>query len=383
MTSHLQHKDAVSMRQLDRAANQPTQEKRNRFSRPLHGFTLVELLVVIAIIGVLIALLLPAIQSAREAARRSQCMNNLKQIGLGMLNHESAKKHFPPGQFKPAGLSVKRALAWSVWHLPYIEQQGIFDRIDFKFSVTEVPNNLPDLAGPSNMVIDVYRCPSTARLQEFRGADGRLQGLPNPSGPNGHTGNGMGVIDYMGMPGPDQGVINRVSGIAYDKEEGNFLPYLPGRGILMRLDANSTPCPGPAATCSAPVVKPKEIIDGMTYTIMVVESTGRGAEEQLSCNGPNTLLTDEFSGAWASEKNVSRVKLDPDPTMGRQVCSQFVSAINPPEQYQFAYEEFFSDHPGGVQNLRCDGSVQFMSDDTARDVYFALVTRDGGELVLD
>lgn len=351
--------------------------------QPKAAFTLVELLVVIAIIGVLIALLLPAIQSAREAARRSQCMNNLKQIGLGMLNHESTKKYFPPGQFKPAGLPIKRALAWSVWHLPYIEQQGIFDRFDLKYSVTEAPNNMPDLSGPANMVIDVYRCPSTARLQTFRGADGRLQGLPAPSGPNGHTGNGLAVIDYMGIPGPDVDIVNKASGLKYSKEEGNFLAYVPGRGILMRLDANPTPCPGSSVACSAPVVKPKEIIDGMTYTIMIVESTGRGAEEQLSCNGPNTPLTDEFSGAWASEKNVSRVKLDPDPTVGKQICGQFVSAINPPENLQFAYEEFFSDHPGGVQTLRCDGSVQYMVNETARDVYFALITRDGGELVLE
>ena len=72
------------------------------------AFTLVELLVVVAIIGVLVALLLPAVQAAREAARRTQCTSNLKQIGLGMLNYESSRKHFPPGQFKPAGLTEKR-----------------------------------------------------------------------------------------------------------------------------------------------------------------------------------------------------------------------------------------------------------------------------------
>jgi prepilin-type N-terminal cleavage/methylation domain-containing protein len=354
-----------------------------RSARSQKAFTLVELLVVIAIIGVLVALLLPAIQSAREAARRSQCMSNLKQIGLGMLNHESAKKHFPPGQFKPAGLSIKRSLAWSVWHLPYIEQQNVFDRIDLKFSVTEAPNNLPDLSGPSNVVIDVYRCPSASRLQQFRGQDGRLTGLPEPSGANGHTGNGMACIDYMGIPGPDQGVINKVSGIAYDLEEGNFLPYVPGRGILMRLDANPRLCTGSAMTCSSPVVKMNEIIDGTSYTMMVAESSGRGAEEQLNCNAENSLMTDEFSGAWASEKNISRVKLDPDPVVGRQICGQYLSAINPPEKFQFAYEEFFSDHPGGVQTLRCDGSVQYLRDDTDRDIYFALTTRDGGEIVLE
>ncbi|MBD14236.1 MAG: hypothetical protein CMJ72_03605, partial [Planctomycetaceae bacterium] len=88
------------------------------------GFTLVELLVVIAIIGVLIALLLPAVQAAREAARRSQCSNNLKQIGLGLLNYESARGHFPPGQYKPENVNEKSAYSWSVWHLPYIEQQA-------------------------------------------------------------------------------------------------------------------------------------------------------------------------------------------------------------------------------------------------------------------
>jgi prepilin-type N-terminal cleavage/methylation domain-containing protein len=347
------------------------------------AFTLVELLVVIAIIGVLVALLLPAIQAAREAARRSQCMNNLKQIGLGMLNYESSKKTFPPGQFKPAGLSVKRALAWPVWHLPYIEQQNVFDRIDMKVSVTQAPNNQPDLSGPTNAVIDTYLCPSVSRRQLYRGQDGRLTGLPEPGSQGDHNGNGLACIDYMGIPGPDEGIINKTSGMAYDKEEGNFLAYKPGRGILMRLDANPTPCPGATPTCSAPVVKMKHIIDGTTYTMMVAESSGRGAEEQINCNGENTPMTDEFSGAWASEKNVSRVKLDPDPAVGKQYCGQWVSAVNPPEKFQFAYEEFFSDHPGGLQTLRCDGSVQYLRDDTARDVYFALCTRDGGELVVE
>jgi prepilin-type N-terminal cleavage/methylation domain-containing protein len=86
------------------------------------AFTLVELLVVIAIIGVLVALLLPAIQAAREAARRTQCVNNLKQIGLGMLNFEKVRRTFPPGEFKPAGVNANGALAWSVWFLPYIEE---------------------------------------------------------------------------------------------------------------------------------------------------------------------------------------------------------------------------------------------------------------------
>jgi prepilin-type N-terminal cleavage/methylation domain-containing protein len=356
--------------------------KRIKKDRRVSAFTLVELLVVIAIIGVLVALLLPAIQAAREAARRSQCQNNLKQIGLGILNYESSKKHFPPGQFKPIGLSKAEALGWSVWQLPYIEQQAIFDRFDFTFNVAAHPNNRLDLSGPSNAVISTYLCPSTGRIQMYRGNDGRLNGLPEATSPTDLSGNGMGCIDYIGIPGPDMGIINRNSGIAYDREIGSFLPYEPGRGMLMRLESNPNRCfNNTTVDCSAPIVKFAEITDGSANTIIVAESTGRGTEEGLECSGENIPLTTEYSGAWASLKSISRVKLDPDPTIGRAQCNgERVSAINPPAKYQFAYEEFFSDHPGVVLTLRCDGSVQPLTDETNRDVYFALITRDGGEI---
>ena len=87
-----------------------------------HAFTLVELLVVIAIIGVLVALLLPAVQTAREASRRSQCANNIKQIGLGVANYESTYRAMPPGNYHSVFGS------WLVWILPYVEQQALRDR---------------------------------------------------------------------------------------------------------------------------------------------------------------------------------------------------------------------------------------------------------------
>src|SRR6478672_125855 len=95
-----------------------------------NGFTLVELLVVISIIGVLVGLLMPAVQSAREAARRSQCQNNLKQLGLALLNHESQQKRFPAGTVRPkvddGDPTGMASFGWSSHLLPYLEQKPVY-----------------------------------------------------------------------------------------------------------------------------------------------------------------------------------------------------------------------------------------------------------------
>src|SRR5690606_14007152 len=105
-----------------------------RSSRRSQGFTLVELLVVIATIGVLIALLIPAVQAARESARRTQCQNNFKQLGLALTNFESTQKKYPAGQrwSGPRALPDSYAIAWSVTILPNIEQQSVADSFDVK-----------------------------------------------------------------------------------------------------------------------------------------------------------------------------------------------------------------------------------------------------------
>lgn len=132
------------------------------------GFTLVELLVVIAIIGVLVALLLPAIQAAREAARRSQCLNNLKQLGLGVLNFESARKHLPPSA--NVDLTVTTTAnngSWGVHGriLDYIEQAGLKNVVDIETAW----DNQQAISG---LKIPVFQCPSDGKATEIRDAGG-------------------------------------------------------------------------------------------------------------------------------------------------------------------------------------------------------------------
>ncbi|MEM8945130.1 MAG: DUF1559 domain-containing protein [Planctomycetota bacterium] len=347
----------------------------NRSSYGIRAFTLVELLVVIAIIGVLVALLLPAIQAAREAARRAQCSSNLRQIGLGLLNYEAARKHFPPGQYKPANVKEKAAYAWSVWHLPYIEQQQIFDQIDFTAEAGEQPNNMPDYSGPTNAVISVYICPSTSRLQAFRSPDHRIEGIGDLK-----KGDGLGCLDYMGNKGPNPDLPNPYTGVQYGGGASTLSKLF--RGILLDIESgfdNSLDCFFSSRECSADVISVKQITDGLTNTMIVCESTGKGIEEELTPIGQeNDYNFDEPSGAWASLKNLSHIDISPDnPKLDT------TTAINPPEKVHFAVEEFFSDHPGGVQALMCDGSVHFMTDETDHMIYLALVSRDAEEPITD
>jgi prepilin-type N-terminal cleavage/methylation domain-containing protein/prepilin-type processing-associated H-X9-DG protein len=143
------------------ASHQKTAEKERFLMRAkkLRGFTLVELLVVIAIIGVLVALLLPAIQAAREAARRNQCVNNLKQMGIALQMHHDSKKFFPAGRNGkspgPGTATSPLPVSWAFQLLPYLEQTAIYDSLVKTARVDDILN-----ARAMRTPVDVYYCPS-------------------------------------------------------------------------------------------------------------------------------------------------------------------------------------------------------------------------------
>jgi prepilin-type N-terminal cleavage/methylation domain-containing protein len=162
----------------------PRQSAHARPSSRRRAFTLVELLVVIAIIGVLVALLLPAVQAAREAARRSQCQNNVKNIALACLNYESARKTLPPGGINTRVVQGS-GLAWTVLILPYIEQAGVSqDAVNkYKTSLDAYSSGMDAL---NKLLLPMYLCPSdqdlTNQREKFGNADRKGMSYAGVSG---------------------------------------------------------------------------------------------------------------------------------------------------------------------------------------------------------
>ncbi|RIK87893.1 MAG: hypothetical protein DCC67_01330 [Planctomycetota bacterium] len=320
------------------------------------AFTLVELLVVIAIIGVLVALLLPAVQSAREAARRSQCTNNLKQIGLGVLNYESSKKELPYNRYSGnygvpdsfwGGPQVNgpglpcRAWSWLSTILPHIEQQAVFQQ--GKIPEAPMPNN-PALEA----VIPALQCPSD-ELADYnplaRGNTWYVKGVRS-----------IGMTNYDGVMGAQSNVPLFFND---NVEGGGNEPWFNGNGV-MAIFAWQNP------------LGMENVEDGTSRTLMAGEQAFEISRASCGVDGKCYGL----GYAWFHSVEASATAAIPPnfAVPGQPIMDPNVDTF--PYRSQFGFNSM---HPGGLHFVYVDGSVHFINEDVELGVYHAMATIRGGE----
>jgi prepilin-type N-terminal cleavage/methylation domain-containing protein/prepilin-type processing-associated H-X9-DG protein len=308
------------------------------------GFTIIEVLVAIAIIGLLTALLLPAVQPAREAARRMSCSNNLKNFGLALHNYHGDHNTFPPGAVGPltpqfpqyAGLKQH---GLGTYLLPYLDQQSLASQYSRDASWFDLPNQTV-----VNTHLKIWQCPSAPTNRMMEGS------LPTLTPPPQVLFNGAAACgDYAGMGLVDaslaqSGLIDGPKGPR--DERGNY------EGVF----------PLNAVRCLA------DIRDGTTHTILMAECAGRPQLWQGRRAVPNKWVT---GGPWASRNLLWFRGATPDGTAFFGPCA--INCTNDREVYSF--------HPGGANAVFADGSVRFLSANINISVFARLVTRAGGEVV--
>lgn len=314
-------------------------------SRRLAGFTIVELLVVITIIGILIALLLPAVQAAREAARRMSCANNFRQVGIGLHNYHSAHECFPPGKLlwvagytpctTPGGSAYYVGWGWTSHILPYIEQQAVYDQFDFsKPSCTM--DMTPNASGSSNFQvcatrIPAYLCPSDPQNGELVAETSTGKNGENDDEDHRET-NIVGVSDPLDCW----------------CDGGDSLPkeYPVALGMM-------------AERRGAQV---SDVKDGTTNTFMAAEYTGGGRGSYKGLGWPTGGVIDMSNGING-----------PYTLPGGGAYAYYGPHAAGASSF----------HPGGCHCLMVDGSVQFLSQNMpaggTETVLYALTTRAGGE----
>ena len=267
---------------IDRAATAMCRHPSTKHSL---GFSLIELLVVITIIGVLISLLLPAVQAAREAARRTSCSNNMRQIGIALCSYDYTHKAFPIGCIEcrfgsnPNPVDMKM-IAWNVALLPYMERDAVWREFDYDYPAKHIKNQQA-----VKTVITTFLCPSTWRPSYTTG-DINKNGLWDP-------GDNMGYTDYGGIFG--------VEGSGRSAPIG-FPHYLKPDSLGVMLYELPT-----TAT---------EIKDGLSNTVVVGECAGRGYDEDSEwANGHNCFAQEQNTGINQSPGN----ELKSDHSGGAQV----------------------------------------------------------------
>ena len=301
---------------------------QKRFFRT--GFTLVELLVVIAIIGILVGLLLPAVQAAREAARRMQCSNNLKQLSLSLHNYESANKRFPCGfsdNFNTVVVGRDGGWAWASGVLPYIEQSALYATLDTRFAPYGTVGTVSDAAGMNNRatatVLSAFRCPSDISPPTAAINSGSPGGTPT-----------IAVTSYCGVIGPHDGQLCDTS--ANPVRTGNR-----NTGLLA-VNANR---------------KFGDISDGTSNVFAIGEVSYR----PLDANS-NGSIRQFVLGSVLTGGNVNCANSGSGTNGAHLHVRSTRKKLNGPYVGGSKHLAFHSYHTGGANFAMCDGSVQFVSE---------------------
>ena len=282
------------------------------------GFALVEVIVVVAILGTLIALLLPAVQRARESARQTSCRNNLRNMGVGMANHETARRRFPLG----CDHFTKREHAWSSLILPYVEEVNLAAKIDYSKPWDDEPaNGSPGNRTAADQIVPLYVCGSG------------IISYPGKQDYFGVAGIGMGAA---GVPTPEYDPGPVATRIAQ--------PHWGTCGMLYHSDA-----------ANPHGVRAASVTDGLSRTLMTSESTDQGVWPS-ELENPDVAST---FGRWATSSSY---------LLNKQVINDHRG------------EAFFSNHPGTVFALFADGHVAPLDDTIDPEVLTAISTRNGGEM---
>jgi prepilin-type N-terminal cleavage/methylation domain-containing protein/prepilin-type processing-associated H-X9-DG protein len=305
------------------------------------AFTLVELLVVIAIIGILVALLLPAVQAAREAARRAQCVNNLKQIGLATINYHDTKKTLPPARYRD------KHIAWFAFIMPFFEASNEYDLWNFDKWYTDPVNKRA-----RTTYVPMYFCPSRrGGGQEGLMAPATVASIYNAQGSTG---------DYAGNYG------RSISGPLTSPD--------PVTGLIIPEDFGVIVTPECFATSSCPKffssVKFKSITDGTSKTFLAGEKHVPPKHYGVVGTPDDSI----YEGDFVSNHSRAAGLLYPPAPDGDYEGDG--TGGNP-----YWGNLFGSRHPGVTQFVFCDGSVRTVNTSIDLVVYEAMSTRDQGETV--